>query len=50
MAFAIDKGNFVGAVFLDMKRALDLVNHNILCDKFVLYNFHDEMVRLVQSY
>ena len=28
--FAIGKGNFVGAVFLDMEKAFDLVDYNIL--------------------
>ena len=49
MAFFIDKGNFVGAVYLDMKKAFDLVDHNILRGILALYNFHDEMVTWIQS-
>ena len=33
-----------------MKKAFDLVDHNILRDKLVPYNFHDETVTWVQSY
>ena len=33
-----------------MKKAFDLVDHNILRDKLVLYNFQDETVTWVQSY
>ena len=33
-----------------MKKALDSVNHNVLLDKLVLYDFYDETVTWVQSY
>ena len=35
---AIDKGKYTGAVFLDLAKAFDTVNHSILCAKLT-YGF-----------
>lgn len=38
----LDKNSRVGAVFLDLKRAFDTVNHNVLLSKLSYFNFSAE--------
>jgi hypothetical protein len=47
---AIDKGNYVGALFLDLRKAFDLVDHEILLYKMKLYNFSTNATMLIESY
>ena len=46
----LDKGSLVGAVFLDLKRAFDTVNHNILISKLANYNFSQNTLAWFTSY
>lgn len=46
----LDKGVVVGAIFLDLKRAFDTVNHNILLSKLSTHNISDETLRWFKSY
>ena len=46
----VDSGNYVGAVFLDLRKAFDLVDHEILIHKLKLYHFSDNTVKLFKSY
>ena len=47
---SLDKGNIVGAVFLDLKRAFDTVNHDLLVSKLVSFNFSERSISWFQSY
>lgn len=47
---AIDQGNIVCTVFLDLTKAFDLVNHNILLDKMKKYRCSDNAVTWFTSY
>ena len=46
----IDSGKYVGAVFLDLRKAFDLVDHEILLHKLHLYHFSSKSIKLFSSY
>jgi hypothetical protein len=46
----IDNGKMVGVLFVDLKKAFDLVDHKILMYKLSLYQFSNITIRLFQSY
>ena len=47
---AINNSEVVGAIFLDLKKAFGLVNHNILLKKLSLYTANSPFVSLLKSY
>ncbi len=47
---AINQGNIVGTVFLDLSKAFDLVNHEILVDKLHKYQFCQHTLMWFRSY
>ena len=47
---AIDNGNVIGTVFLDLRKAFDLVDHDFLLHKLRLYHFSDTSLMLMKSY
>ena len=47
---AIDKGNYVGLVMIDLKKAFDTVKYGILLQKFKQFNVSNESIRWFQSY
>lgn len=47
---AIDSGEIVGAVFLDLKKAFDTLNHEILIHKLSNFNFRPLTLQWFKSY
>jgi len=47
---SLDRGDVVGAVFLDLKKAFDTINHNLLLTKMSSFNFSNEAVQCFASY
>lgn len=46
----IDKGDIIGTIFVDFKKAFDLVDHNILIKKLTLYKFGPQTLKWFESY
>ena len=46
----MDKGNFTSALFLDFRKAFDIVNHQILLSKLRLYQCDDHSIKWFNSY
>uniref|UniRef100_A0A3P9HF32 Reverse transcriptase domain-containing protein n=1 Tax=Oryzias latipes TaxID=8090 RepID=A0A3P9HF32_ORYLA len=46
----LDRGGVVGAVFLDLKKAFDTVNHKILLSKLCNFNFSSDALQWIDSY
>ena len=47
---ALDKGKKVGTIFMDLSKAFDTLNHNLLFAKLDAYGFSFNAIKLVQSY
>jgi hypothetical protein len=46
----LDKGETPISIFLDMSKAFDTINHDILLYKLRYYGFNDTAIKLLQSY
>jgi len=46
----VDEGKYVSAVFLDFKKAFDMVNHAVLFYKLELHHFSSSSLKLMKSY
>jgi hypothetical protein len=47
---AIDNNQFSGTVFLDLSKAFDLIDHELLLSKLSAYKFHENSIKWFQSY
>ena len=50
VSMALDSGNIVGGVFLDLKTAFDCVSHDILLNKLNAYGIRGNLMQWFQSY
>ena len=46
----IDTGHYIGSVFIDVKKAFDTVDQNILCEKLILYGIQYKEIECFRSY
>ena len=47
---AIDRGKYVGAIFLDLAEVFDCVDHSILLQKLACYGFGDSAYLWLKSF
>ena len=47
---SIDNGNLVRTIFIDLKEAIDLIDHKLLMKKLTIYYFSEEAVSWFSSY
>ena len=50
MKSALDKGEYVSALFMDLSKAFDTINHDLLIAKLKAYGFSKEALKLMRSY
>ena len=46
----IDDGNLVGTIFLDLKKAFDMVDHKHLCKQLQYYKISTNSMKWFESY
>ena len=46
----MDKGNFVDAIFMNLSKAFDTLNHDLLIAKLEVYGFSIISLRYIRSY
>ena len=47
---ALDKGRKVGTILMDLSKAFDTLDHNVLLAKLNAYGFSFNAIKFVQSY
>ena len=47
---ALDKGGYAGGVLMDLSKAFDTLNHDLLIAKLYAYGFDKNALRLIKSY
>ena len=46
----LDEKGFGGAVLMDLSKAFDTLNHELLIEKLIAHNFNNESLNLIRSY
>ena len=46
----LDNGDFGAGIFIDLEKAFDTVNHQILCNKLNYYGFKGKFINLLKSF
>lgn len=46
----LERSSYVGAVFVDLKRAFDTVNHEVLLSKLAYFNLSEQALNWIKSY
>ena len=46
----LDKGNSVSAIFMDLSKAFDTLNHDLLIANFKAYGFSAKSLSYIHSY
>ena len=47
---ALDKGEYISALFMDLSKVFDAINHDLLIAKLKAYGFSKEALKLMKSY
>ena len=47
---SLDAGNDTIAILIDLSKAFDTVDHELLTTKLTYYNFHNDLIHLLKSY
>ena len=50
MERAIDKGEYVSELFMDLSKAFGTINHDLMIAKLRAYSFSKEALKFIQSY
>ena len=46
----LDKGGYVSAILMDLSKAFDRLNHNLLIAKLAAYGFERDLLSFMKSY
>ena len=47
---SLDKGGYAGGVLMDLSKAFDTMDHDLLIAKLYAYGFDKNSLRLIKSY